>query len=209
MQLKSVCVYCGSFASAKQVYKDSATAMGRAIGEAGLMMVYGGGNVGLMGLTADSAIKSGAKVIGIQPAFLNEREPEHPGLTELIKVGDMHTRKRLMAEKSDGFIILPGGFGTLDELAEILTWRQLGLHHKPIVAVDVNGYWSNLKAQIDYMMAEGFIKDQHRGLMRFVPTIADAIPALEDMLASNGHIASDGPAPAHGEALEPDHLDRT
>jgi uncharacterized protein (TIGR00730 family) len=183
--------------------------MGRAIGEAGLMMVYGGGNVGLMGLTADSAIKSGAKVIGIQPAFLNEREPEHPGLTELIKVGDMHTRKRLMAEKSDGFIILPGGFGTLDELAEILTWRQLGLHHKPIVAVDVNGYWSNLKAQIDYMMAEGFIKDQHRGLMRFVPTIADAIPALQDMLATNGHIAAGGPAPAHSEALEPDHLDRT
>jgi len=208
LDMTSVCVYCGSFASAKQVYKDAATAMGQAIGAAQLMMVYGGGNVGLMGLTADAAIKSGAKVIGIQPAFLNEREPEHPGLHELIKVGDMHTRKRLMAEKSDGFIILPGGFGTLDELAEILTWRQLGLHHKPIVAVDINGYWTNLKAQIDYMMAEGFIKDQHRDLMRFVPDVASAIPALRQMIKDHGPAPATGPAPAHEETIEPDRLDR-
>jgi uncharacterized protein (TIGR00730 family) len=183
--------------------------MGKAIGAAGLGMVYGGGNVGLMGLTADSAINSGAKVIGIQPTFLNAREPEHPGLTELIKVGDMHTRKRLMAEKSDGFIILPGGFGTLDELAEILTWRQLGLHHKPIVAVDINGYWTNLKAQIHYMMDEGFIKDQHRDLMGFVSTVGEVIPKLREMLDGARHLAGSGPAPAHEEVIEPERLDRT
>ncbi len=209
MSLKSVCVYCGSFSSAKQVYKDAAMAMGTAIGKAGLGMVYGGGNVGLMGLTADSAIKAGAKVIGIQPTFLNAREPEHPGLTELIKVGDMHTRKRLMAEKSDGFIILPGGFGTLDELAEILTWRQLGLHHKPIVAVDINGYWTNLRAQVDYMHDEGFIKDAHRDLLGFVSTVDEVLPKLEAMRIDAQGTAQGGPAPAHDHVTEPDHLDRT
>ncbi len=209
MALKSVCVYCGSFSSAKQVYKDAATAMGTAIGVAGLGMVYGGGNVGLMGLTADSAIKAGAKVIGIQPTFLNAREPEHPGLTELIKVGDMHTRKRMMAEKSDGFIILPGGFGTLDELAEILTWRQLGLHHKPIVVVDINGYWTNLRAQVEYMHDEGFIKDQHRGLLGFVNTVAEVLPKLEAMRLEAQSSAQDGPAPAHEDVTTPERLDRT
>lgn len=202
MTLNSVCVYCGSFSSAKQVYKDAAVAMGKSIAEEGLAMVYGGGNVGLMGLTADSALKNGAKVIGIQPTFLNEREPQHPDLTEMVLVGDMHTRKRIMAERSDGFIILPGGFGTLDEFAEILTWRQLGLHQKPIVAVDINGYWTNLKAQVQYMLSEGFIKTQHQHLVEFVSSVDEVIPMLRKMLSENGELSADGPAPAHSDALD-------
>lgn len=208
MSLHSVCVYCGSFSSAKQIYKDAAVATGKAIGESGLSMVYGGGNVGLMGLCADSALKNGAKVVGIIPTFLNEREPQHPGLTELVEVGDMHTRKRLMAERSDGFVILPGGFGTLDEFAEILTWRQLGLHHKPIVAVNVNGYWSNLHKQLDYMLAEGFIKTQHRDLVVFVDGVDEIIPALRKMLEDHAEHSKAGPAPAHEETVEPEDLDR-
>ena len=210
MTLKSVCVYCGSFSSAKQVYKDAAMATGTAIGAAGLSMVYGGGNVGLMGLCADSALKAGARVVGISPTFLNSREPQHPGLTELVEVGDMHTRKRLMAERADGFLILPGGFGTLDEFAEIIAWRQLGLHHKPIVAVNINGFWTNLRHQLDYMLSEGFIKPQHRELIGFVDTVEEAIPELRRMLDHHGPAPTGGPAPAHDEVKPelPEGLDR-
>jgi uncharacterized protein (TIGR00730 family) len=201
VKLQSVCVYCGSFSSAKQVYKDAAVETGRRLGESGLSMVYGGGNVGLMGLTADSAIRAGAKVVGIIPTFITSREPQHPGLTELVEVGDMHTRKRFMAERSDGFLILPGGFGTLDEFAEILTWRQLGLHQKPIVAVNINGFWDNLRRQLDYMLEEGFIKPQHRALVGFVDTVKEALPLLKQMV-ENTEVSADGPKPAHDEVKD-------
>lgn len=205
--MKAVCVYCGSFSSAKQVYKDAAIATGAAIGKAGLGMVYGGGNVGLMGLCADSALKAGSHVVGISPTFLNSREPQHPGLTELVEVGDMHTRKRLMAERADGFLILPGGFGTLDEFAEIIAWRQLGLHHKPIVAININGFWENLHRQLDYMLSEGFIKPQHRELVGFVDTVDEAIPELRRLLDHHGAAPQGGPAPAHDDTV-PEGLDR-
>lgn len=203
MKLESVCVYCGSFSSAKQVYKDAAVEMGTALGQAGLGMVYGGSIVGLMGLCADSAVKAGSKVVGVAPAFLAEREPPHPGLAELIVVGDMHTRKRLMADRADGFVIMPGGFGTLDEFAEILTWRQLGLHHKPIVGLNINNYWKALREQMDYMCAEGFIKPEHRELVGFVDTVDEVIPELRRLCALNleALAKSDGPAPAHDEVL--------
>lgn len=204
MLLKSVCVYCGSFNSAKQIYKDAAVETGLSIAKAGLGMVYGGGNVGLMGLTADSAIRAGAKVVGIIPTFITSREPQHEGLTELVEVGDMHTRKRLMAERADGFIILPGGFGTLDEFAEIITWRQLGLHHKPIVAININGFWNHLHEQLDYMHQEGFIKAEHRALVGFVDTVAEAIPKLDAMIAQHGPAPQDGPKPAHDNTIEPE-----
>ena len=202
MQLKSVCVYCGAFNSAKQIYKDAAVETGLSLGRAGLGMVYGGGNVGLMGLTADSAIKAGARVTGIIPTFITSREPQHEGLTELVEVGDMHTRKRLMAERADGFLILPGGFGTLDEFAEILTWRQLGLHHKPVVAVNINGFWNHLRSQLDFMQEEGFIKPAPRALVGFVDTVAEAIPALEALILQHGPAPADGPKPAHDDTLE-------
>lgn len=203
MQLKSVCVYCGSFNSAKQIYKDAAVETGALIARAGLGMVYGGGNVGLMGLTADSAITAGARVTGIIPTFITSREPQHPGLTELVEVGDMHTRKRLMAERSDGFLILPGGFGTLDEFAEIITWRQLGLHHKPVVAININGFWNHLRTQLDFMQAEGFIKPEHRALVGFVDGVEEAIPMLETMLKTHGPAPTTGPKPAHDDTVEP------
>lgn len=196
-----MCVYSGAFSTAKQIYKDAAVEMGRCLGEAGLDMVYGGGNVGLVGLAADSALRAGARVVGIIPTFITSREPQHPGLTELVEVGDMHTRKRLMAERSDGFIILPGGFGTLDEFAEILTWRQLGLHHKPIVAVNVNGYWDNLRRQLDFMLAEGFIKAQNRALVSFVDTVPETVPLLRRLFAETDFSAATGPAPAHDDVL--------
>lgn len=202
VDFKSVCVYCGAFSSAKQVYKDAAVAMGRIIGESGLDMVYGGGNVGLMGLTADSAIRAGSRVTGIIPTFITSREPQHEGVAELVEVGDMHTRKRFMAERADGFVILPGGFGTLDEFAEILAWRQLGLHHKPIVAVNINGFWDNLRRQLDFMLAEGFLKPQHRALVGFVDTVDEVIPLLREMLDEIGIPADVGPAPAHDDTLE-------
>lgn len=204
MKLSSVCVYCGSFSSAKQIYKDAAVEAGTAIAKAGLGMVYGGSIVGLMGLCADSAIQSGAKVVGIIPTFIAAREPRHPGLAELVEVGDMHTRKRLMAERADSFLILPGGFGTVDEFAEILTWRQLGLHKKPIVALNINGYWDNLKAQIAYMAEEGFIKPEHRDLVAFVDRVEDVIPELERRCAlMNGHHDADAaPGPAHDHVVD-------
>ncbi len=205
--MKSVCVYCGSFSSAKQIYKDAAVAMGAAIGQAGLGMVYGGGNVGLMGLCADSALKAGAKVVGIIPTFLNSREPQHEGLSELVEVGDMHTRKRLMAERADGFLVLPGGFGTLDELAEIIAWRQLALHHKPIVAININGFWTNLHRQLDYMLEEGFIKPQHRELVGFVDRVEDSIDELRRLIDHHGPAPQGGPAPAHDDIVVPEEQD--
>ena len=201
MNLKTVCVYCGAFSSAKQIYKDAAVAMGQLIGESELDMVYGGGNVGLMGLTADNAIRTGARVTGIIPTFITSREPQHEGVAELIEVGDMHTRKRFMAERADGFIILPGGFGTLDEFAEIMAWRQLGLHHKPIVAVNINGFWDNLRRQLDFMLDEGFLKPHHRALVDFVDTVEESIPRLRAMLADMPPPSQTTPAPAHDDTL--------
>jgi len=171
------------------------------------MLVYGGSTVGLMGITANAVLESGGQATGVIPTFLSKREPKHPGLTELIEVEDMHTRKRIMAERADAFIILPGGFGTLDELAEIMTWRQLDLHRKPIVALNVRGYWDGLKGQMEYMATEGFIKPHHADLVRF----HDDAATLLDVLLEEGEKAEEQaganlPGPAHGHA---EALDRT
>ncbi len=203
MDLKTVCVYSGAFSSARQIYKDAASEMGKRIGEAGLNMVYGGGNVGLVGLVADGAITAGAKVTGIIPTFITSREPQHHGITELIEVSDMHTRKRFMADRAEAFIILPGGFGTLDEFAEIMTWRQLGLHNKPIVVVNVSGYWENLRQQILHMQSEGFIKAAHYNLISFVDRVDQVIPALYRLIEEIKAHPAQGPQPAHDDLLPP------
>ncbi|NNG02991.1 MAG: TIGR00730 family Rossman fold protein [Inquilinus sp.] len=177
--VRSICVYCGSSNRVPDPLKNSARRFGQMLGERGLQLVYGGGRVGLMGITADAALAAGSEVVGIIPAHIQELEVEHTGLTELHVVDSMHTRKRMMFERSDAFVVLPGGLGTLDETFEIITWKQLGLHDKPIVLVDEDGYWQPLLGLIDHMIGQGFARSEHLGLFRVVDGIESVFDALE------------------------------
>ena len=141
----SVCVYCGSSSRVSDTYKDAAHQLGTLLGENGHQLVYGGGRVGLMGIVADATLAAGGSVVGIIPEHIQVLEVEHTGLTELLVVDSMHTRKRMMVDRSDAFVVLPGGLGTLDETFEILTWKQLRLHDKPIVVANIDGYWDALE----------------------------------------------------------------
>ncbi len=176
---QSLCVYTGSSINVDQAFKDAAAQTGRMIAERGLRLVYGGGRVGLMGLCADAALAAGGAVIGIIPAHLQKWEVEHTALTEMHVVDGMHNRKRLMVDKSDAFIVLPGGFGTLDESFEIMTWRQLHVHDKPIIIVNINGYWDPLLALITHIIDSGFAHQTHGNLFRVVTKIDDIFTALD------------------------------
>jgi hypothetical protein len=158
-RLKSVCVYCGSGKGADPAYAAAAAALGSEIGQRGLRLVYGGGGLGLMGEVARSTLASGGKVVGIIPTFLTEREDMLREVSELIVVDDMHQRKMLMFERSDAFVALPGGIGTLEELVEQLTWSQLGRHRKPIILANINGFWSPFLALLSHMRQEAFIRN--------------------------------------------------
>ena len=164
--LRAVCVFCGSSAPADPRYRDAARALGSLLARRGVDLVYGAGSVGLMGELADAALGEGGRVIGVIPTGLFDREINHTGLTELHEVGSMHERKQLMYEKSDAFVALPGGLGTLDELAEIATWSQLGLHSKPVVLLDVDGFWEPLVSQLDRMTRVGLLKPASRDLIQ-------------------------------------------
>lgn len=177
--IEYVCVYCGSSSRVDDIYKDSARALGKLIADNGWGVVYGGGRVGLMGILADSALDHGADVVGIIPSHIQEREIEHTRLTELHVVDTMHVRKQMMVDRSDGFVILPGGLGTLDEFFELVTWKQLGLHDKPIVVVNVNGYWSRLVESIKHIADSGFMRQEDRGLFSVVASIEDVPGAFE------------------------------
>jgi hypothetical protein len=163
--MRRVCVFCGSSPGTGPVYLEAARAAGRALAARGLGLVYGGGSVGLMGAIADAALGAGAEVIGVIPRALQLRELAHGGLTTLHVVGSMHERKARMAELADAFVALPGGLGTLEELAEILTWAQLGLHARPVGLLDVAGYYGPLVAFLDHAVAEGFVRPDHRRLV--------------------------------------------
>lgn len=163
--LRSVCVFCGSSLGARPIYADLARRTGEALAARGIQLVYGGGRVGLMGVVADAALAAGGRVVGIIPESLASKEIAHPGLTELHVVDTMHTRKALMADFSDAFIALPGGYGTLEEFAEILTWAQLGIHAKPFGLLEVDGYFAGLATFFDHMVAERFLHPAHRGLV--------------------------------------------
>ena len=176
---RSVCVFCGSGFGADPAYAEAARETGRLLGERGLRLVYGGGRVGLMGAVADATLAAGGKVIGVMPRLLIEREVEHRGLTELHEVDSMHARKALMAARADAFLVLPGGFGTLDELCEILTWAQLGLHDKPIGLVNTGGYYDALLAFFDHAVQQGFVSAGSRARVR----VADHPAAVLDRLA--------------------------
>jgi uncharacterized protein (TIGR00730 family) len=177
-QIRRVCVYCGSAGAVDERYREAARELGARLAEAGLELVYGGGRIGLMGIVADAALAAGGRVVGIIPGLLRDAELAHPGITELVVAGSMHDRKRLMAERSDAFAVLPGGIGTLDETFEILTWRHLGLHDKPIFVVDVAGYWRPLSALFDHLVAQGFARPLVGRLLRVVPSVAALMAAL-------------------------------
>ncbi|HEX3977696.1 MAG TPA: TIGR00730 family Rossman fold protein [Solirubrobacteraceae bacterium] len=160
--ISRVLVFCGSSPGARPEYAQEADALGRLLAERGLGLVYGGARVGLMGAVADGALAAGGEVIGVIPRNLVEHEIAHTGLTDLREVATMHERKALMAELSDAVIALPGGTGTLDELFELFTWSQLGLHRMPIGLLDVAGYWQPLLALLDHMVAERLLRAEHR-----------------------------------------------
>jgi uncharacterized protein (TIGR00730 family) len=158
---RSICVYCGSRFGASDAYRGAAQALGEAIGETGWRLVYGGAQAGLMGVLADSALAAGAEVVGVIPCTLIDRELAHRGLTELRIVESMHARKLAMVEVADAFAVLPGGFGTLDELFEVLTWHQLGWHDKPCGLLDVDGFYQPLMACLRHMRDAGFVTAHH------------------------------------------------
>ncbi|HEY8093288.1 MAG TPA: TIGR00730 family Rossman fold protein [Acidimicrobiales bacterium] len=170
-----LCVFCGSNAGSAPAFATAAAQLGTALASRDIGLVYGGGDVGLMGTVADAVLAAGGDVTGVIPEFLERAEVAHHGLTELHVVGSMHARKALMAELAEGFIALPGGFGTLDELAEALTWTQLGLQAKPVVLLDVDGFWEPLVRFFDAAVEHGFVRPAHRMLVQRTVTVDDAI----------------------------------
>lgn len=179
-KIEYVCVYCGSSSRVADVYKDAAREMGKMIAAEGWSVVYGGGRVGLMGLVADAALQAGTQVIGIIPAHIQQREIEHTDLSELHVVDSMHIRKQMMVDRSDAFIILAGGLGTLDEFFELLTWKQLGLHDKPVVVVNIDGYWDKMLAAINHIADIGFMRAEDRGLFTVVNRLEDVPNAIRN-----------------------------
>ncbi len=174
--MKSLCVFCGSSPGRSERVREIARALGVELAKRDITLVFGGGRVGLMGVVTDAALEAGGKVIGVLPKFLATEEVPHDRLTELFLVDTMHQRKAMMAEKSDAFIALPGGHGTLDELIEIITWAQLGLHKKPIGVVNIDGFFDHLIKFFDRATEDGFIHPSHRGAI----TIADDFHTLLD-----------------------------
>jgi uncharacterized protein (TIGR00730 family) len=175
MRLKRVAVYCGSANGSDPLFLAEAGALGSAIAGAGLGLVYGGASVGLMGAVADAALAGGAEVIGVLPEILSGSEIAHRGLTRLEMVPTMHERKARMVKLADAFLMLPGGYGTLDEMMEIVTWKQLRLHAKPCVLINTAGYWDGLLAFLDRAVDAGFLKAENRRLLEVVATAAEAV----------------------------------
>jgi uncharacterized protein (TIGR00730 family) len=176
--MKSIAVFCGSSLGADTAYAQAAEALGRLLAERHIALIYGGGNIGLMGKLATAALEAGGHVTGVIPQFMMDKEIGRIDLPELKIVGSMHERKALMAELADGFIALPGGFGTLEEFSEILTWGQLGLHAKPFGLLNVAGFYDHFLAFLDHAVARGLIKPKHRALL----LTADAPAALLELL---------------------------
>lgn len=176
--IQNVCVYCGSLHGARSSYKLAAHLLGQRLAEAGIRLVYGGGAVGLMGEVAQSVLDHGGQVTGIIPHFLDKAEVAKDNLTALIRTDTMHGRKAKMAEIADGFVVLPGGLGTLDETFEILTWRQLQLHAKPVILVNIEGYWDHFVHLIEHQVREGFVREENLSLFRIVDTVDAVIAAL-------------------------------
>jgi uncharacterized protein (TIGR00730 family) len=176
--MKTICLFCGSNVGARGAYAQAAGDLGRALAARGITLVYGGGSVGLMQIAAQAALDAGGKVIGVITEQLMVREVGHPGLTELRVVRTMHERKALMAQFADGFIALPGGFGTFDELCEMATWDQLGIHAKPLALVNIEGYFDGFLAQIDRAVEDRLVRPEHRTMLAVAATVDEALAAL-------------------------------
>lgn len=182
----SVTVFCGSSPGAAPAYMAAARALGEGLAQGGMRLVFGGGNVGLMGALAGAALGGGGHVTGVIPDFLRAREVEFPGLSELIVTDSMHTRKRRMFARADAFVVLPGGLGTLDELMEILTWKQLERHAKPILLVDVLGWAAKVNGLLDSVIAAGFARESARDLLETLPDVPSTLARLAGYSPSSG-----------------------
>lgn len=182
--LRSVCVYCGSSAGTNPIYREDAIRLAQMLAQRKIRLINGGGNIGLMGIMADTILVSGGECTGVIPMGLRDKELAHNGMTELILVPDMHSRKLTMVNLADAFIAFPGGFGTLDELFETLTWSQLHLHQKPIIVYNPNHYFDPLLQQADRMMTEGFLNKSSRSLLMSTDKIDDLITMLSDFQPS-------------------------
>ena len=183
-KLQSLCIFCGSQTGNNPEYKTAAETVGRSLAANGTTLVFGGGRVGLMGAAADAVLAGGGAVVGVIPEFLKDKELAHTGVSEMIVVPDMHTRKRVMFERSDAFCILPGGVGTLEEMFEIVTWRQLHRHNKPIIIVNTAGYWSHLMGLLDQIIAADFAHKGHDSLVTVVEQAEDVVRTVEAELAN-------------------------
>jgi len=178
MTPRAVCVFCGSQAGATLAYLDAARELGALLARQSVAVIYGGGHVGMMGALADSALAAGGEVIGVIPEHLMRPEVAHQQLTELLIVDSMHTRKRTMASRADAFVVLPGGYGTFEEMFEMVTWRQLRLHAKPVGLVNVDGYFDHLLAFLEHAAQQEFIRPQHRDLLLVAPSPSDLLERL-------------------------------
>ena len=191
--LRSICVFCGASSGNDPRYAAAAAAVGERLARRGIQLVYGGGRLGLMGAVADGALAAGGRVVGVIPRGLVDRELAHTGVSELRVVETLHQRKAVMAELSDGFIALPGGLGTLEELAEVLSWAQLDLHAKPIGLLDVGGYFAPFEAFLDHAVAEGFIAERHRRLLLIDDDLDRLLAAFAGWRAPAGRFARPRP----------------
>jgi len=185
--MRRICVFCGSSSGARPAYAEAARRFGASLAARGLGLVYGGGGIGLMGVLADAVLEAGGEAIGVIPAMLQEKELGHARLTRLHVTSSMHGRKALMADLADAFVALPGGFGTLEELAEVLTWAQLGLHSKPVALLDAQGYWRPLVEFFDHAVNERFARPEHRAMIvvdedggRLLDSLANRTPPPVD-----------------------------
>ena len=177
--MKRICVYCGSSPGKRPDYIEAARALAQELVNRGIHLVYGGASVGLMGEVANAVLAGGGEVTGVIPKALDAKEISHPGLTELFVVESMHERKSGMAQMSDGFIALPGGLGTLEEIFEVLTWAQLGMHEKPCAMLNVNGYYDGLEKFIDHSVEEGFVRPEHRHLLLIEEDPASLLDSMQ------------------------------
>lgn len=181
--MKNICVYCGSSPGNQPIYAEGARSLARALVANNFGLVYGGSNLGLMGVVAEEVLAQGGNAIGIIPETLVSKELAHPALTELFVTRNMHERKAMMAEMSDGFIALPGGLGTFEELFEILTWGQLSFHNKPVGVLNVNGYYDGLLSFLDHASAEAFIRPQHRGMLMANSSASELLDSFKEYQA--------------------------
>jgi uncharacterized protein (TIGR00730 family) len=177
--IKSICVYCGSSINVDDDFKIAAEEMGKILAARGIRLVYGGGKAGLMGIIADSVMKNGGEVTGIIPSHIAEREIQHTGLTELHVVDTMHVRKQMMVDHSDAFLVLPGGIGTMEEMCEIMTWRQLGIHDMPIVIANLKNFWGPFLETIENIIQQGFMRETDLKLATVVDKIDDIMEAFD------------------------------